>query len=74
MATSDYNITALKYKQKFDDLNRPTAVALVPEDEEFNRDELLHFIGLDNNYYQMYKVYTIKKNEVKVAYLVNELN
>ena len=44
MATSDYNITALKYKQKFDDLNRPTAVALVPEDEEFNRDELLHFI------------------------------
>ncbi|BAQ92964.1 hypothetical protein [uncultured Mediterranean phage uvMED] len=44
MATSDYNITALKYKQKFDDLNRPNAVALVPEDEEFNRDELLHFI------------------------------
>ena len=44
MAISDYNVTALEYKAKFDALNRPSTVALVPENEEFNRDELLHFI------------------------------
>ena len=46
MPTVDYNVSAKTYKDKFDALSRPATVALVPEDEEFNRDELLHFIEL----------------------------
>mgnify|MGYP003138341014 CR=1 FL=1 len=46
MPTSDYNIQAAVYKSKFDAMNRAPAVALVPENEEYNRDELFHFIEL----------------------------
>ena len=44
MPTNDYNSSALIYKALFDALNRTPTVALVPENEEYNRDELLHFI------------------------------
>ena len=44
MPTSDYNSAALIYKALFDALNRVQTTALVPEDEEYNRDEILHFI------------------------------
>jgi len=44
MPTNDYNSSASIYKALFDALNRTPAVALVPENEEYNRDELFHFI------------------------------
>ena len=44
MPTNDYNSSALIYKALFDALNRTPTVALVPENEEYNRDELLHYI------------------------------
>jgi hypothetical protein len=44
MPTNDYNSSAVIYKALFDALNRTPAVALVPENEEYNRDELFHFI------------------------------
>ena len=44
MPTNNYNSSATLYKALFDALGRTPTVALVPENEEVNRDELLHFI------------------------------
>lgn len=44
MPTNNYNSSAAIYKALFDALNRTQTVALVPENEEYNRDELFHFI------------------------------